>query len=981
MLNPELPPNHRAELEARVTAMLLGELSAEDAAALRQTISQDAALAKLHERLRLTLDLVRESAATSAGGISEQTAPLKLSPARREALLAHFKIVSPKELARPRARRVPLIFQLAAAAAILLTLTALLLPARSKSKVTFFVRASTADSTRLGDNLTDRVMGEGDRPDRRSRITPPTVPTPSPAGRATLQRSLSDTPSTASAPSAHEPTGASAGASSSGNIFEFNTEFMPASIPAPNPNVNPSKPARASPPRTPIYTGRTEESAEAGTAEQGLVLNLRNTTVDQVLDYLGESQGLKVIRQAGTSIPGTVDIVSETPLNKDETVALANKVLASHNLTAIQDNKAKTLTIETMEEAQANGDTRVNTATNWAGIPSDSPVVTEVIPVHTLNPTEVVKDFDTLLPQGAKMSASEAGNSVLMTGTQADIRRMSQAIGALDSTGNGNLQVSLLTYADSKAVASELNDLFSKKDSTAVGDNPFASIVSGRGGSATDDSKRVGEHVKAVSDDQNNAVLINAPADLMPGISNIISKLDIPQEDTTQMKLFFLTNADSTALANELKMAYAAPSGPAIQNANAAGSRGTAQFAGGASPSRIFNGGQPKEVPVNAVADPRTQSVLVTASKDTMAQIEQLVDRWDETPSVQAPASVNKFADDDRDVSLMLASPVAQNGSASTTTIGSTGGGGAGGSIQRGGGAGGGRGTSGNNLHAAQGQVGPVTFTVDPIAGGFRYFTAPNNTTNAPGNLASSDAPPVAAVYDRRQNSTPPDILARNEFVDVQHAGVVYPVFDANGYMGSVNVADVFSSDKLHSAGNQSGSGNVAVAGGGAATLHGFYDDNATHGKLVAGAVGENDNSRLDGVSPYRGEVADSGRRQTNGIVGNTPGNIQGSATFQPINADVLDLVGPLTDLFPQANGRTTGTASQQNALAQRMQTAAQQQSISAQTTIGSSSSGGVKFQAIGRPKVLPTQALRLPRTAWCRAMLTPAMSFSALRQ
>ncbi|MGO9199429.1 MAG: secretin N-terminal domain-containing protein, partial [Limisphaerales bacterium] len=481
----------------------------------------------------------------------------------------------------------------------------------------------------------------------------------------------------------------------------------------------------------------------------------------------------------------------------------------------------------------------------------------------------------------------------------------------------------------------------------------------------------------------NNAVIINAPADLLPGISNVISKLDIPQEDTTQTKLFFLTNADSTALANELKMAFPASGGPAIQNANGAGSRGTAQFAGGTGPSLISNGGPPKEVPVNAVADPRTQSVLVTASKDTMAQIEQIVDRWDETPSVLAPASVNKFANDDRDVSLMLAGPVAQNGSASSTTIGSAGGGGAAGSVQRGAGGAGGAGVSGNNLYAAQGQVGPVTSTVDPIAGGFRYFTAPNNTTNAVGRAAGLDNT-VVTVFDVGEDDTLIGGLSNLLYVDALPAGVVNRTNGLTGLSGSApnghlsfstpadidmlvagpkSSGDATYSAKLHSAANQSGSGDVILTnsgagfavggadtvGGGAETYYRFYDDNEAAKKVVAGPGGGADNSRLDGVSPYRGEVADSGRRQTNGIVGNTPGNtLQGVPSSQRINADVLDLVGPLTELFPQATGRSTSTASQQNALAQRMQTAAQQQSTSAQTTIGSSSSGGIPFRTVG---------------------------------
>ena len=154
----------------------------------------------------------------------------------------------------------------------------------------------------------------------------------------------------------------------------------------------------------------------------------------------------------------------------------------------------------------------------------------------------------------------------------------------------------------------------------------------------TDESKRTGVHINAVSDDQNNAVLVSAPADFMPGISNIIIKLDIPQEDTVQIRLFFLTNADCNDVATELLALFPDPStqsrpGPAT------GRRGAAQFGGGGG-GRGGRWRRPgmsdrlkKQVTVNAVADPRTQSVLVTASKDTMAQIEQIINQMDENES------------------------------------------------------------------------------------------------------------------------------------------------------------------------------------------------------------------------------------------------------------------------------------------------------------------------------------------------------------
>jgi anti-sigma factor RsiW len=78
-MNPELPKDERAALESSLTALLLGELPHEQAAALHQKLAQDAELAKLYERLKQTINLVRETVASPAEQTASQPAPLKLS--------------------------------------------------------------------------------------------------------------------------------------------------------------------------------------------------------------------------------------------------------------------------------------------------------------------------------------------------------------------------------------------------------------------------------------------------------------------------------------------------------------------------------------------------------------------------------------------------------------------------------------------------------------------------------------------------------------------------------------------------------------------------------------------------------------------------------------------------------------------------------------------------------------------------------------
>jgi len=103
-MNSKKPRTPHQELEASLTALLLGELPADKAAALRELMVKDAELARLYERLEQTVGLVRETAAPSEQTL--QSAPLKLSNKRREQLLAHFKTVAPKEFTKPERRKI-----------------------------------------------------------------------------------------------------------------------------------------------------------------------------------------------------------------------------------------------------------------------------------------------------------------------------------------------------------------------------------------------------------------------------------------------------------------------------------------------------------------------------------------------------------------------------------------------------------------------------------------------------------------------------------------------------------------------------------------------------------------------------------------------------------------------------------------------------------------------------------------------------------
>jgi type II secretory pathway component GspD/PulD (secretin) len=187
-----------------------------------------------------------------------------------------------------------------------------------------------------------------------------------------------------------------------------------------------------------------------------------------------------------------------------------------------------------------------------------------------------------------------------------------------------------LEHADAKAIAQELKDVFAAQDAGAGQANAFQNLAGNRGGGGTGNSRRAAIRVNTVSDDANNTVLVSAPPDVMAGISNLIHSLDIQAYDVLQFQVFSLLHADPTDVAAQIASLFP---GTATQAGAQNNGRGPgAQFVS-ASPAATSGDGlssrAKKQATVIAVPDPRTKSVLITASKDTMAQIGNIIGELD----------------------------------------------------------------------------------------------------------------------------------------------------------------------------------------------------------------------------------------------------------------------------------------------------------------------------------------------------------------
>jgi general secretion pathway protein D len=245
-----------------------------------------------------------------------------------------------------------------------------------------------------------------------------------------------------------------------------------------------------------------------------------------------------------------------------------------------------------------------------------------------------------------------------MTDTQTNIRRIAEIIRALDTSISSisTMHVFALRYADAKDMATTLTQLFatdassSSRQNNNQGGGPAAFFGGfGRGGGGnnnaqpTSEARKAAARVVAVADSQSNSVVVSAPDEYMPTITEIVSRLDTNITEVTETRIYRLEHADATELSNILATLY--PDTSSSSQSGNRGGQGGGFGGGGFGGFGGFGGGRQTQTQsqqsdrsvlqarVITVPDPRTNSVIVTASHETMEQVALTIGRLDASDS------------------------------------------------------------------------------------------------------------------------------------------------------------------------------------------------------------------------------------------------------------------------------------------------------------------------------------------------------------
>jgi general secretion pathway protein D len=413
------------------------------------------------------------------------------------------------------------------------------------------------------------------------------------------------------------------------------------------------------------------------TASQGdkeLRLNFRDVPLEMVLTYLSDAAGFIIVQE--TKVEGRVNVWSNQPMNKDEAVDLLNTILNKNGYAALRNGR--TLTILSRDEAKKR-DIPVKKGGEAAGIPKNDEMVTQIIPVRHALVSQLTANLQPLLGTYAEMTANESANTLIITATATDVRRMAEIINALDESisSTATLKVFPIRYADAKELANVIKELFTPTQQQGGGGRggqfggggftgfggggaggggfggggPGGGGFTGGGGRGNrgGGSSTANTRVVAVADERSNSLVVGAPEDMMDGIKSVIEQIDQPVNDITELRVFHLMNADPMELAEQFAQLF--PDETKSGNSNDPNQNQGFRFGGGgfggfggfnrgggnggrnASANATGSERMKKKGRVLAVPDPRTSSIIISAASETMPQIAEMVEQLDSSPA------------------------------------------------------------------------------------------------------------------------------------------------------------------------------------------------------------------------------------------------------------------------------------------------------------------------------------------------------------
>jgi len=312
---------------------------------------------------------------------------------------------------------------------------------------------------------------------------------------------------------------------------------------------------------------------------QEFTVNLKDTDIQQFIEFVADVTGTTIV--IDPAVKGKVKVVSSKPVSRTELYDLFLSILDVHGYTAVRSGEVVRV-IPNKNARSAPVDVISGTS-----IINDE-YVTQVIRLDNVSAAKLIPVLRPLVPQQAHMAAYAPSNAIIISDIRANIDRIAKIIDRMDQSAVKKTEVVKLRYG----VATDVVEMLKTLEKSRAGE----------GADANDEAS-------LVADKRTNSVIVTADEVSIERIKGLIDYLDIPLEQSGNVRVMYLEYADATEVAEVLTRV--------MQNL-----------------ARLDDESSGRTRAANAAkstieADEGTNSLIITADTDEMAALEAVIARLD----------------------------------------------------------------------------------------------------------------------------------------------------------------------------------------------------------------------------------------------------------------------------------------------------------------------------------------------------------------
>ena len=309
-----------------------------------------------------------------------------------------------------------------------------------------------------------------------------------------------------------------------------------------------------------------EEEEKVGT------LSFNDADIRELIHFVSDKIGADSVI-IDPLVKGKVDVISRVSLSREEMYDLFLNVLDVHGYTAI--NSAGVLRIIPTKKARSAPASVVN------GGSTNSGFITKIITLKNVSAAKILPVLRPLVPQNSHIAASGV-NALVISDTSANVSRIERLVRQLDTASRIETELVSLNYAPAEEIVAILEKL---QQSSKAADAQQLKLT-------------------LVAETRTNSVLVKGDDQDREEVKTLIRQLDRPGKQTGNIRAYYLQHADAESLAGVLK---------GVINSLEQGGQGA-------------SAGQQRSA---VVADPDTNSLIITAQDETLDSLLQVIERLD----------------------------------------------------------------------------------------------------------------------------------------------------------------------------------------------------------------------------------------------------------------------------------------------------------------------------------------------------------------